>query len=159
MTQTSSLKKTVYPRQQRTKVSQKSKEPPGSLLGKYFYGIGRRKESTATVKIFENPGEHRVNGKSLSTYFQKNLQDHIVLPLRAVGLLSSTRVEARVTGGGVQGQADSIRLGIARALVRKNPEWRRTLRSYGLLTRDPRAKERKKYGLKRARRAPQWTKR
>lgn len=125
----------------------------------FQYARGKRKTGVATVKIYQGNGEILVNGKSYQDYFQKSLHDTIVAPLKALGLEGSRRVEARVTGGGIRGQAESVRLGIARALVSENPDWKTTLRSFGFMTRDPRAKERKKYGLKRARRAPQWTKR
>ena len=125
----------------------------------YLYARGKRKSGVASVKVFSGNGEIMVNQKPYQQYFQQSLHDTITGPLKALGLESSRRVEARVTGGGIRGQAESVRLGIARALVLENPDWKKTLRSNGFMTRDPRAKERKKYGLKRARRAPQWTKR
>ncbi len=137
----------------------KTSPSPVSDDGKYQYARGKRKTGVATVKVFYGKGEIIVNGKPFQDYFQKSLHDIVVGPLRVLGLESSRRVEARVTGGGVRGQAESVRLGIARALIVENPDWKTTLRSHGFMTRDPRAKERKKYGLKRARRAPQWTKR
>lgn len=142
--------------------STKPKKIPSPLVnddGSYRYARGKRKTGVATVKVFSGKGEILVNGKPYQSYFQKSLHDVVTGPLKVLGLDSSRRVEARVTGGGIRGQAESVRLGIARALVVENPDWKTTLRSNGFMTRDPRAKERKKYGLKRARRAPQWTKR
>jgi len=139
--------------------SKKTSVPQAHADGGYRYSRGKRKTAVATVKVFYGKGEIVVNGKPFQEYFQKNLHDIVTGPLKALGLESSRRVEARVTGGGVRGQAESVRLGIARALVLENPDWKKTLRGLGYMTRDPRSKERKKYGFKRARRAPQWTKR
>lgn len=127
--------------------------------GKYLFAVGRRKSATATAKVYEEAGPVTVNGKSLSSYFQKDFEELILLPLTVLGLGSSFRAETKVSGGGIRGQAEAVRLAISRALIVHDPSWKKSLRSNGLMTRDPRAKERKKYGLKRARRAPQWTKR
>lgn len=120
----------------------------------YYYGMGRRKTAIARVRLY-------LNGSEVMTVNTKEsaIDPVIAAPLVLVGELGKLRVSARVIGGGIQSQKEAIRLGIARALLVKNPEWRQTLKKAGLLTRDPREKERKKPGLKGARRAPQWAKR
>jgi len=127
----------------------------------YYYGMGRRKTAVARVRLFPNgDGSITVNGKNAQTYFgQDSLTTVITAPLRLLELASAYNMTVRVVGGGVSGQAGAIRHAVARALVRINPEWKATLRKAGFLTRDPRMKERKKPGLKRARKAPQYTKR
>ena len=126
----------------------------------YYYGLGRRKCAIAQVRLFPGEGNIVVNGRPAREYFGREVLDLIVQqPLRAVDTGSSFNAIATVQGGGMAGQAGAVRLGIARALVVADEANRRTLRSQGLLTRDPRVKERKKPGLKRARRAPQYTKR
>jgi len=129
--------------------------------GEFIRALGRRKESTARVRLFQKgTGVITVNNKPLDGYFTILWDRQSILsPLVAVGLNDSTDVSVRVEGGGVHGQATAVRHGIARALLIVNPDFRKTLRRAGYLTRDPRAKERKKPGLKRARRAPQWKKR
>jgi small subunit ribosomal protein S9 len=128
----------------------------------YYEGVGRRKSSTARVRLYtgEEAGQFVVNGKTLEEYFTR-LGDKrtIVEPLEAAGLAENFFVSVLVNGGGVTGQADAIRHGLARALLKSDPELRPVLRKGGFLTRDPRVKERKKPGLKRARKAPQYTKR
>ena len=126
-----------------------------------FQAIGRRKEARAKVILKpQGSGKVFVNGLEYKVYFPLlALQGKVLAPLAVANLASAFDVEARVVGGGKHGQADSVRLGIARALLQFNPDLRPILRTSGFLTRDPRAKERKKYGLKRARRAPQWQKR
>ncbi len=128
---------------------------------RYYYAVGRRKSSTAQVRLFpESGGMVTVNEKLLSKYFPWiELQEVVIAPLVITGLLQDFTVSARVLGGGVRGQTEAIRLGIARALLKYNPELRQALKPHGLLTRNSREKERKKPGLKRARRAPQWQKR
>ncbi len=126
----------------------------------YYYGLGRRKCAIAQVRLFPGEGNVVVNGRPAREYFGREVLDLIVQqPLRAVDTGSSFNAIATVQGGGMAGQAGAVRLGIARALVVADEANRRALRSQGLLTRDPRVKERKKPGLKRARRAPQYTKR
>jgi small subunit ribosomal protein S9 len=126
----------------------------------YYYGLGRRKCAIAQVRLFPGEGNIVVNGRPAREYFGREVLDLIVQqPLRAVDTGSSFNAIATVQGGGMAGQAGAVRLGIARALVVADEANRRALRSQGLLTRDPRVKERKKPGLKRARRAPQYTKR
>ena len=127
----------------------------------YFYGTGRRKSSVARVHVFPNgSGNITVNGRSLDNYFGLDTLKFIVRqPLATTDMLGKVDVEATVIGGGVTGQAGAIRHGIARALLNVNEEFRPLLKKEGFLTRDPRMKERKKYGLKAARRAPQFSKR
>ena len=133
---------------------------PPSSSKKYFYGLGRRKSASARVRVFTSKGEFMVNNKEAKDYFcPPALAEQALAPIKETGLLGKVAVSARVVGGGMHAQADAIRLGVARALVLLDPEFKPTLKKTGFLTRDPRGKERKKYGLKRARRAPQWSKR
>jgi small subunit ribosomal protein S9 len=126
----------------------------------YFYGTGRRKTSVARVRLIPGGSEFIVNGKAIADYFPRmTCQVAAAEPLRVVTLEGNFSVTVKVLGGGITGQSGAIAHGIARALVQMNEENRRPLRQAGLLTRDPRVKERKKYGLKRARKAPQYTKR
>lgn len=130
--------------------------------GEYYYGLGRRKTSVARVRIYPNgDGSIIINGKNAQDYLGREAHVATVdAPLRALDLNgSSYTLTVRVLGGGVSGQAGAIRHGLARALVRLNPDFKQALRKAGYLTRDPRMKERKKPGLKRARKAPQYTKR
>ena len=128
---------------------------------KYFYGTGRRKSSVARVRVYENgTGSIIINGRDIDDYFGLETLKLIVRqPLMTVGLTDKVDIECTVAGGGVSGQAGAIRHGISRALVVLNPEYRASLKAAGFMTRDPRMKERKKYGLKAARRAPQFSKR
>lgn len=122
--------------------------------------VGRRKEASARVRLTANETGVTVNGKPIEQYFPFKIhQELIVAPLKLVGLDGSFSVSVKVEGGGTTGQAEAIRHGIARALVTLNAEFRKTLKAVGFLRRDPRAKERKKPGLRSARRAPQWSKR
>ena len=127
----------------------------------YMYGTGRRKSSVARVHLFPNgTGSIIVNGRPLDDYFGLETLKLIVRqPFAATDTMGKFDVEANVTGGGVTGQAGAIRHGIARALLQVEDSYRAPLKAAGLLTRDPRMKERKKYGLKAARRAPQFSKR
>ncbi|MBD9243282.1 MAG: 30S ribosomal protein S9 [Clostridiales bacterium] len=127
----------------------------------YMYGTGRRKSSVARVHLFPNgTGSIIVNGRPLDDYFGLETLKLIVRqPFAATDTMGKFDVEATVTGGGVTGQAGAIRHGIARALLQVEDSYRAPLKAAGLLTRDPRMKERKKYGLKAARRAPQFSKR
>ena len=127
----------------------------------YFYGTGRRKSSVARVHVYPNgSGNITVNGRTLDNYFGLDTLKLIVRqPLVTTDMLGKVDIEATVIGGGVTGQAGAIRHGIARALLNVNEEFRAALKKEGFLTRDPRMKERKKYGLKAARRAPQFSKR
>ena len=126
----------------------------------YFYGTGRRKTSIARVRLIAGQGEVVVNGRTLEEHFGNavNLTE-VLMPLRVTGTEGRYNAMIRVEGGGYQGQAGAIRHGLARAILQSDPEARLPLRQAGLLSRDPRMKERKKYGLKRARKAPQYTKR
>ena len=128
---------------------------------KYFYGTGRRKASVARVRVYENgTGSIIINGREIDDYFGLETLKLIVRqPLVSTDLVGKVDVVVTVAGGGVSGQAGAIRHGISRALLLVNGEFRPTLKAAGFLTRDPRMKERKKYGLKAARRAPQFSKR
>ena len=132
----------------------KSKKP-------YHYGTGRRKSSVARVHLFPNgTGSITINGRDIDDYFGLETLKLIVRqPLDTTDLLGKVDIVATVTGGGVTGQAGAIRHGISRALLEMNAEYRPALKAAGFMTRDPRMKERKKYGLKAARRAPQFSKR
>ena len=127
----------------------------------YFYGTGRRKTSVARVRLYPGTGEIVVNGRTAREYFggRDVYQLTIGQPLRLTNTTDRFNVSVKVAGGGVTGQAGAIRHGIARALLRFDGELRPALKRAKLLTRDPRVKERKKVGLKRARKAPQYTKR
>jgi len=120
---------------------------------KYYFGTGRRKTAIARVRIFEKSKDNLLNGKEFT------FSDDILSPFIVVGKKSNFGVSAITQGGGKKSQIESIRHGIARALVQFNPEFRSSLKKAGLLRRDPREVERKKPGLKKARRAPQWSKR
>jgi small subunit ribosomal protein S9 len=123
-------------------------------------GTGRRKTAVARVRLLPGEGEIVVNGRSLLEHFGHAIDEADVrLPFRVTGTEGRFNAMIKVEGGGVTGQAGAIRHGIARAILELDPEHRLALRQAGLLTRDPRMKERKKYGLKRARKAPQYTKR
>jgi small subunit ribosomal protein S9 len=131
------------------------------MTTQYYEGIGRRKESTARVRIASGTGVFTVNQKTLEEYFgRKGDVETIIAPLQAVGEARSTLdISAMVNGGGTTGQTDAIMMGVARALLIMKPDARSILRKGGFLTRDARVKERKKPGLKRARKAPTYTKR
>lgn len=121
---------------------------------------GRRKESTARVRLRDGAGQMTLNGRSLEVYFPTMaMRMRVMEPLQITGTQGRYDVDATLEGGGTTGQVDALRLGIARALVELDPEIRSTLKKAGLLTRDARRVERKKYGLRKARRAPQYTKR
>ncbi len=125
-----------------------------------YYGTGRRKDAVAKVWIAAGEGKITVNDKPLADYFHsKALEIQILQPLVATNSLDSFDIYARVGGGGLSGQAGAVRHGISRALLSADPELRKTLRQGGFLTRDPRMKERRKYGLKKARKKPQFSKR
>ena len=126
-----------------------------------FCGTGRRKSSIARVRLVEGKGKITVNGKDINEYFgEETLRVIVKQPLTATNTLTKYDVIAKVQGGGFSGQAGAVRHGIARALNEANrEEYRQVLKASGFLTRDPRMKERKKYGLKKARKAPQFSKR
>ena len=126
----------------------------------FYSGTGRRKTAIARVRLLPGEGEIVVNGRSLDEHFGNAVNESDVrMPFRVTGTEGHYNAMIKVEGGGVTGQAGAIRHGIARALLELDPEHRLALRQAGFLTRDPRMKERKKYGLKRARKAPQYTKR
>lgn len=127
----------------------------------YYEGVGRRKRAVARVRLFlEDNGAFMVNDRPLTEYFSRHWDTlHAREPLEATELENRFTVSVLVKGGGISGQAGAIRLGLARALLKFNPDLRPVLRKGGFLTRDARVKERKKPGLKRARKAPQYTKR
>ena len=121
---------------------------------------GRRKEAVARVRLVEGTGSYQLNGRSIDEFFPTRAHRMIVSsPLRLAGKDKDLDVLARIEGGGVSGQAGALRHGIARALIELDPELRPLLKKEGFLTRDPREKERRKYGLKKARKAPQYSKR
>ena len=127
----------------------------------YMYGTGRRKSSVARVRVYPNgSGNITINGRDVEEYFGlETLKMVVRQPLNATETLGKVDIIATVEGGGVSGQAGALRHGISRALLLVNPDFRPILKKAGFLTRDPRMKERKKYGLKKARRAPQFSKR
>jgi len=131
------------------------------LSGKdYYYGTGRRKSAVARVRLFPGKGAIVVNGKPIEELFsQERLRRAVVEPLMVTDTADKFSATIKVTGGGNSGQAGAVRHGIARALVESDENLKPLLRRYGLLTRDPRVKERKKYGLVRARKAKQYSKR
>jgi len=129
---------------------------------KYFYGLGRRKSATARVRLLSGKGEVKINDKSLAEYFDgsKSLQSELMRPFTVLELdPEKYNISAKVAGGGHSSQIDAIRLGLSKALVELNEDFRGTLRRAELLGRDPREKERKKFGLKGARKQRQFTKR
>ncbi|RJX21189.1 MAG: 30S ribosomal protein S9 [Ammonifex sp.] len=126
----------------------------------YFYGTGRRKNAIARVFLTPGEGVLQINERPVDTYFgRKTLEVLVRQPFEVTGMLGRFDVRAKVFGGGITGQAGAMRLGIARALIQADPNLRPVLKKAGFLTRDPRMKERRKYGLKKARRAPQFSKR
>jgi len=146
------------------KVVEKVAKAVKKASGVYFYAVGRRKTSVAQVRLFENDKATDdnlvINDKMLKDYFPTiSLQNNMLTPLKAVGVHGKFSMTVLVRGGGVTGQVEAVRLGIARALVIFNPEFKKTLKDLGMMTRDAREVERKKPGLKKARKAPQWAKR
>ncbi|MBP9864341.1 30S ribosomal protein S9 [Patescibacteria group bacterium] len=129
--------------------------------GSFIPTVGRRKTAIARVRLIKNGrGLITVNGKEMDKFFTTyELREQVLAPLKAVGMETSVDISVRVAGGGVRGQAEAVRHGIARALLVVNETYRTTLKKLGFLTRDSRKRERKKFGLKSARRAPQWSKR
>ena len=131
---------------------------------KYFYAVGRRKASVAQVRVFEcekaTESDMVINGKKIKEYFPTiNHQSAFLAPLKAVGVSGNVKITVLVRGGGTTGQVEASRLGISRALVKMDETFKKTLKDMGYLTRDSRKVERKKPGLKKARRSPQWAKR
>jgi small subunit ribosomal protein S9 len=141
-------------------VTSKASAPASKNVSAFFAAIGRRKTAVARVRLSKGTGQVSVNGKTLKVFFPDEIWQQTVLqPLEMTGTLKHFNVSVLTAGGGVNAQATAVRLGIARALELHDATLRGTLKKAGLLTRDPREKERKKYGLKRARRAPQFSKR
>ena len=127
---------------------------------RYFEAVGRRKTAVARVRLFTRAGDFSVNGKPYEHYFATlELQRIVEDSLKKMKLFGRFRVSAKMSGGGMHSQAEALRHGLARCLVKFNPDFRKRLRRAGFMTRDPRVKERKKFGLKKARKAPQWAKR
>ncbi len=145
------------------KIEKQEKETKKEVgkTGTYYYGLGRRKTSVARVRLFANgSGKLTVNGKDYKIFYSYPLYaQNLELPFEAVGLAGKVNADIKVIGGGLQSGSEACRLGIARALIKMTDSYKPVLRSNGYVTRDPRAKERKKPGLKKARRAPQWAKR
>ena len=134
--------------------------PTAVDYGKPVQTVGRRKEAVVRVRLVPGTGRFTLNGRSLEAYFPNKVHQQLVRePLVTLEKTESYDVVARLSGGGVTGQAGALRLAISRALVELDGEDRPTLKKAGFLTRDPRVKERKKYGLKKARKAPQYSKR
>jgi small subunit ribosomal protein S9 len=133
---------------------------PRTVIGGPVGATGRRKEAIARVRLIPGTGQWKVNGRTLEDYFPNKVHQQIVNePLKTLDVADRYDILVRVSGGGVSGQAGAVRLGIARALIDGDPEARPPLKKAGFLTRDARVKERKKYGLKKARKAPQYSKR
>lgn len=144
------------------KIEKEAKESEKTLKpGRYFEAVGKRKTSIARVRLFtQGDKEIIVNEKPYEKYFNSlELQQIVISALDKMKCIGHFRIIVRIYGGGIHSQAEAVRHGISRALVIFNPDFRKRLRRAGFITRDPRARERKKFGLKRARRAPQWSKR
>ena len=147
-----------------TKTEEKTTTAKGGQVlkerkGSYHYANGKRKTSIARVRLYEGKGDIIVNGSDVKDYFFGALVGNVKAPLKLVDMLKRFDITAKITGGGVSSQADALRHGIAKALTVFDPALRTVLKRAGFLTRDSRVKERKKFGLKSARRAPQWSKR
>lgn len=156
-TKSAPKKKPVAVKREAKKKAKKEEEK----TPKFFEGLGRRKTATARVRILvQEEKTNLVNGKPLEIYFPTNeLRETVLSPLKKMECLEQFGLSVRVRGGGINSQAEAVRHGIAKALVLFDPEMRKKMKKTGYLTRDPRMRERKKFGLKRARKAPQWAKR
>lgn len=142
------------------KTTSKEKALESQKPERYFEAVGRRKSSIARVRLYTKKSGMEINSRALENYFPTaTLQSKVLSPLEKMKISDKIGATIKVQGGGLTGQAEAIRLGISRALTEYNPEFRKRLRRFGLLTRDSRVVERKKYGFKKARRAPQWKKR
>ncbi len=145
------------------KKSKSSTSPVKKVRGKkekYYLGTGRRKSAVARVRLYPGKGKFLINDRGSEQYFPIfSLRKIISAPLKHVNLESKFDIKVKVSGGGIKAQAEAISLGVARALLKHDKDLKKTLKDAGFLTRDPRKKERKKPGLRRARRAPQWRKR
>lgn len=132
----------------------------GKRLDRYFEGVGRRKTAVARVRLFTKAGDFLINGRLYTEFFKTLDQQKIVEEaLQKMKLFGRFRISVKIMGGGSHAQAEAVRHGLARCLVKFNPDFRKRLKRATFLKRDSRAKERKKFGLKKARRAPQWAKR
>ena len=141
-------------------VSEEDSDGKGKKPDRYFEGVGRRKTAVARVRLFTKTGDFRVNEKLHTEFFKTFDQQKIAEEaLQKMKLFGRFRVSAKVNGGGSHAQAEAVRHGLARCLIKFNPDFRKRLKRADFLKRDPRMKERKKFGLKKARRAPQWAKR
>ncbi len=137
-----------------------TKKTTTATKGKYFYANGKRKRSIARVRLYKGTGEIEINGQPINEYISvKSLIGLVRSPLSITGSNQKFNITAKIEGGGISSQAEALRHGISKALIEADPLNKPTLRKAGLLTRDSRIKERKKYGLKRARKAPQFSKR
>lgn len=134
-------------------------EEKAAKTNKYYEAVGRRKTATARVRIYTKGSGWVVNDKNINEYFSENLINEIEAPLKKMKSLEKFRISIMVKGGGIRGQAEAIRHGVARALVVFNADFKKRLKRAGYIKRDPRRKERKKYGLKKSRKAPRWAKR
>jgi len=144
----------------KTKQALKNKKVAPIEKERYFEAVGRRKTAIARVRLFTKKTGFEINGKDFQKYFPiLRLQKKITAPLEKMKIIDKLGAIIKVKGGGLNAQAEAIALGISRALVKFNVDFRKRLRRFGYLTRDSRMVERKKYGLKKARRAPQWKKR
>ena len=157
-------KTTTKKKAEKEEVKKEAEAPKAKKPAKYFYAVGRRKASIAQVRLFEEDkateNDCIVNDKKVKDYFPGvSLQNVLFAPLKAVGLSGKFKFSVLVKGGGFKGQVEASRLGISRALVKYDETLRKALKDLGFLTRDARKVERKKPGLKKARRAPQWAKR
>ena len=132
----------------------------GKRPDRYFEAVGRRKTAVARARLFTKAGDFIVNARQYTAYFPAgDLQRIVEDPLKKMKLWDRFRVSVKISGGGSHAQAEAVRHALARCLIKFNPDFRKRLKRAGYLKRDPRAKERKKFGLKKARRAPQWNKR
>jgi small subunit ribosomal protein S9 len=153
-------KKEVKKEPEKPVVSLPEAETLAKKTERYVEAVGRRKTAIARVRLFTRSGEFTVNGRPYGAYFPTiGLQKTAEEALKKMKLWERFRVSIRAGGGGLHAQAEAIRMGLARCLVKFNPDFRKRLKKAGFLTRDQRMKERKKFGLKKARRAPQWQKR
>ena len=157
------VKKTKVAKAEKKIAPKKGVKPAPAPIAKtksYFEAVGRRKTSTARARIFSGPGEIKINGKDLAVYFWNEEMRRIVAdPFKKAKLENALSSSVTVHGGGIHSQAEAVRHAISRALVEKDAELRKRLKKSGFLKRDPRMKERRKFGLKKARKAPQWAKR
>jgi small subunit ribosomal protein S9 len=143
-----------------TKVIEKEKKTSVLKQERYFEAVGRRKRAVARVRLFTKKKNIEINGRDIEAYFPiLRLRKNVIAPLEKMKVSDKLGAAVKVKGGGISAQVGAISLGIARALTKFNPDFKKRLRRLGYLTRDSRKVERKKYGLKKARRAPQWKKR